>query len=311
MDKRKLGDSGLEVSAIGLGCMNMSYGYGNVVDRQDMIRLIHQAIEKGIDFFDTAEMYGPFTNEELVGDALVTMRDKVIIATKFGFGFDPQTHENKGFNSRPEHIREAVEASLKRLKTDYIDLLYQHRIDPAVPIEDVAGEIKDLIQEGKVKYFGLSAADAQNIRRAHAVQPVAALQSEYSLWNREVEEVVLPTLKELGIGFVPYGPLGHGYLTGTIDTNTKFNSNDIRNTLPDFSEESRAAYQPMISSFIAFAQKKGVSPAQLALAWVLHQDPGFVPIPGTTKLHRLEENIASTTVTLTSEDLADLQSIVF
>lgn len=310
MDKRKLGNSGLEVSAIGLGCMNMNYGYGNVVDRQDMIRLIHQAIEKGIDFFDTAEMYGPFTNEELLGDALVTLRDKVIIATKFGFEFDPQTHENKGFNSRPEHIREVVEASLKRLKTDYIDLLYQHRIDPAVPIEDVAGEVKDLIQEGKVKYFGLSAADTQNIRRAHAIQPVAALQSEYSLWNREVEEAVLPTLKELGIGFVSYGPLGHGYLTGTIDTNTKFNSNDIRNTLPDFSKESRATYQPVISSFIAFAQKKEVSPAQLALAWVLHQDPGFVPIPGTTKLHRLEENIASTTVTLTSEDIADLKSIV-
>ncbi|MFD2934649.1 aldo/keto reductase [Spirosoma flavum] len=309
MEKRRLGTSGLKVSAIGLGCMNMSHGYGNVVDRQDMIRLIHQAVERGIDFFDTAEMYGPFANEELVGDALAPMRDKVIIATKFGFGFDPQTRENKGFNSQPNHIREVCEAMLKRLKTDYIDLLYQHRVDPAVPIEDVAGTVKELIQEGKVKYFGLSQADTANIRKAHAVQPVAALQSQYSLWNREVEESILPTLKELGIGFVAYGPLGHGYLTGNIDANTKFNPDDIRNVFPEFSKESREANQPMISSFNAFAQKKEISPAQLALAWVLHQNPGFVPIPGTTKLHRLEENIAATAIKLSAEDLAELKTI--
>lgn len=297
------------MSALGLGCMNMSHGYGNVVDRQDMIRLIHQAVDKGIDFFDTAEMYGPYTNEELVGEALAPIRNKVIIATKFGFEFDSQTHGIKGLNSKPAHIRSAVEGSLQRLKTDHIDLLYQHRLDPATPIEEVAATVKDLIKEGKVRYFGLSEADPDNIRSAHAVQPVAALQSSYSLWDRKVEPEILPTIKELGIGFVPYGPLGHGYLTGTVDTTTKFNDNDIRNKFPQFSDESRRAYQPMITAFNNFAERKQVTPAQLALAWVLHQDNGFVPIPGTTKLHRLEENIRAIEVVLTKEELQELNAI--
>ncbi len=310
MKKRKLGNSGLEVSAIGLGCMGMSHGYGNAVDPHEMIKVIHQAVERGITFFDTAEMYGPFTNEALVGEALAPLRDKVIIATKFGFQFDPQTKENQGFNSRPEHIRKVVEGSLKRLKTDYIDLYYQHRVDPAVPIEEVAGAVKELIAAGKVKYFGLSAADATTIRKAHAVQPVAALQSEYSLWMREPEVAILPTLEELGIGFVPYGPLGHGFLTGTINANTKFNSNDIRNRIPRFSQENRRANQALVSSITAFAQSKAVTPAQLALAWVLHQKPWMAPIPGTTKLHRLEENIAAAEIELSATDLAEIQDIL-
>jgi aryl-alcohol dehydrogenase-like predicted oxidoreductase len=310
MKKRKLGNIGPEVSALGLGCMGMSFGYGNVVDKRDMIKLIHQAVERGITFFDTAEMYGPYTNEALVGEALAPMRDKVVIATKFGFQFDPQTNENKGFNSRPEHIRKAVEGSLKRLKTDYIDLYYQHRVDPAVPIEEVAGEVKELIEAGKVKYFGLSAADASTIRKAHAVQPLAALQSEYSLWVREAEEGIFPTLEELGIGFVPYGPLGHGFLTGTINAETEFKGNDTRSRLPRFSVENRNANGVLVSSLAAFAQGKGITPAQLALAWVLHQKPWMAPIPGTTKLHRLEENIAATQVELSAEDIAQIQRIL-
>ncbi len=310
MEKRKLGSSGLEVSAIGLGCMGMSHGYGNVVDRYQMIRLIHEAVERGITFFDTAEMYGPFTNEALVGEALAPLRHKVVIATKFGFQFDPQTNENKGFNSRPEHIRRAVEGSLKRLKTDVIDLYYQHRVDPAVPIEEVAGAVKELIEAGKVKYFGLSEADAITIRKAHAVQPVAALQSGYSLWTREPEAIILPTLDELGIGFVSYGPLGHGFLTGTIDADTEFNSSDVRNKLPRFSRENRQANGRLLSLLTAFAQKKGITPAQLALAWVLHRKPGMVPIPGTTKLHRLEENLAAAQIELSTAELAEIQGIL-
>ncbi|MDJ1468829.1 aldo/keto reductase [Cytophagaceae bacterium DM2B3-1] len=310
MEKRKLGNAGLEVSAIGLGCMGMSFGYGNVVDRNEMIKLIHYAIEKGINFFDTAEMYGPYVNEELVGEALAPFRDQVIIATKFGFEFDPQTHENKGMNSSPEHIRKVVEGSLKRLKTDVIDLYYQHRVDHNVPIEEVAGAVKELIQEGKVKYFGLSEADADSIRRAHAVQPVTALQSAYSLWVRGVENVILPTLEELGIGFVPYGPLGHGYLTGTIDASTQFNSNDIRSRHPNFSEETRKNNQQLVTLLTAFAEKKEITPAQLALAWVLHQKPSMVPIPGTTKLHRLDENLGAVDVKLSAEDLAEVRRIL-
>jgi aryl-alcohol dehydrogenase-like predicted oxidoreductase len=310
MKKLKLGSGGLEVSAIGLGCMGMSHGYGNVVDHDQMIKLIRRAVDRGIIFFDTAEMYGPFTNEALVGEALAPVRDQVIIATKFGFEFDPQSHENKGLNSRPEHIRQAVEGSLRRLKTDYIDLYYQHRVDPAVPIEEVAGAVKELIGAGKVKHFGLSAADATTIRKAHAVQPVAALQSEYSLWVREAEDVIFPVLEELGIGFVPYGPLGHGFLTGAIDADTEFNSNDVRNKLPRFTRENRQASGRLVAALTAFAQTKGVTPAQLALAWVLHQKPPMAPIPGTTKLHRLEENIAATHIELSPTDLAELGSIL-
>jgi aryl-alcohol dehydrogenase-like predicted oxidoreductase len=267
-------------------------------------------VERGINFFDTAEMYGPFINEELVGKALAPMRDKVVIATKFGFQFDPQTKENQGFNSRPEHIREVCEAMLKRMKTDYIDLLYQHRIDPNIPIEDVAGAVKDLIREGKVKYFGLSEADALNIRKAHAVQPVAALQSAYSLWDRVPETTVIPTLEELGIGFVSYGPLGHGFLTGTIDANTKFGSNDIRNKIPRFSEESRKANEQLVNLLTEFAQQRNVSAAQLALAWVLHQKPWIVPIPGTTRLHRLEENIGAVDVQLSAAELSEIEGFL-
>ncbi len=310
MKKRKLGSGGLEVSAVGLGCMGMSHGYGNVVDCREMINLIRGAVDRGITFFDTAEMYGPFTNEALVGEALAPVRDQVVIATKFGFAFDPQTGENQGLNSRPEHIRQAVEGSLQRLKTDYIDLYYQHRVDPAVPIEEVAGAVQALIGAGKVRYFGLSAADATTIRRAHAVQPVAALQSEYSLWVREVEGVILPTLAELGIGFVPYGPLGHGFLTGTINAGTEFNGNDIRNKIPRFSRENRQANQELVAALTAFAQKKEITPAQLALAWVLHQEPPMAPIPGTTKLHRLEENIAAAEIAFSAADLAEIESIL-
>ncbi|SHM71787.1 aldo/keto reductase [Mucilaginibacter sp. OK098] len=309
MEKRKLGNTGLEVSALGLGCMNMSFGYGNIVDRQDMISLMHQAVHSGINFFDTAEMYGPYTNEELVGDALYSMRDKVVIATKFGFEFDAQDPKKMSLNSKPEHIRKVCEDMLKRLRTDRIDLLYQHRPDPAVPVEEVAGTVKDLIKEGKVLHFGLSASDPDSIRKAHAIQPVAALQSQYSLWNREPETSVFPVLKELGIGFVAYGPLGHGYLTGAIDSNTTFNANDVRNRFPQFTKENREASAQLINVFTAFADRKQITPAQLALAWVLHQNPGFVPIPGTTKVNRLKENIAAADIQLSAEEVAELDRI--
>lgn len=309
MEQRKLGNTGLEVSSIGLGCMNMSFGYGNVVDSKDMISLMHQAVDNGINFFDTAEMYGPYTNEELVGDALSTVRNKVVIATKFGFEFDPNDPKNMTLNSKPEHIKKVLEDMLKRLKTDRIDLLYQHRPDPAVPIEDVAGAVQELIREGKVLHFGLSAADESTIRKAHAIQPVAALQSQYSLWNREPETTVFPVLKELGIGFVAYGPLGHGYLTGTIDSSTTFNANDVRNRFPQFTKENREASSPLINAFTAFAERKQVTPAQLALAWVLHRDPGFVPIPGTTKVNRLKENIAAADIRISAEEVAELDRI--
>jgi aryl-alcohol dehydrogenase-like predicted oxidoreductase len=309
MEQRKLGNTGLEVSSIGLGCMNMSFGYGNVVDRNDMINLMHQAVDSGIIFFDTAEMYGPYTNEELVGDALSTVRNKVVLATKFGFEFDPLDPKKMTLNSKPEHIKQVCEDMLKRLKTDRIDLLYQHRPDPAIPIEDVAGAVQELIREGKVLHFGLSAADESTIRKAHAIQPVAALQSQYSLWNREPETAVFPVLKELGIGFVAYGPLGHGYLTGTIDSTTTFNANDVRNRFPQFTKENREASSHLINAFTAFAERKQVTPAQLALAWVLHQDSGFVPIPGTTKVNRLKENIAATAIRLSAEEVAELDRI--
>ena len=309
MKKRKLGSGGLEVSAIGLGCMGMSFGYGPAQDKQQMIKLIREAVERGVTFFDSAELYGPFTNEELVGEALAPVRDQVVIATKFGFEWD-ENGKFVGLNSRPEQISKAVEGSLNRLKTDVIDLYYQHRVDPAVPIEEVAGAVKDLIQAGKVKHFGLSEAGVTNIRKAHQVQSVAALQSEYSLWWREPENDILPVLDELGIGFVPFGPLGHGYLTGTIDTTTRFDPADVRNTIPRFSENNRTANQQLISLLAAFAQEKNVTPAQLALAWVLHQQPWFVPIPGTTKLHRLAENIAATDIDFSADELARLQTIV-
>lgn len=309
MKKRKLGSSGLEVSAIGLGCMGMNFGYGPAQDKPEMIKLIREAVERGITFFDSAELYGPFTNEELVGEAIAPVRDQVVIATKFGFEWD-ENGKFVGINSRPEQIRKAVEGSLKRLKTDVIDLYYQHRVDPAVPIEDVAGAVKDLIQAGKVKYFGLSEAGVTNIRKAHQVQPVAVLQNEYSLWWREPENEILPVLAELGIGFVPFGPLGHGYLTGTIEPTTRFDPADVRNTIPRFSEENRITNQQLVSLLTAYAQEKHVTPAQLALAWVLHQQPWFVPIPGTTKLHRLAENIAATEIDLSANELADIQTIV-
>jgi aryl-alcohol dehydrogenase-like predicted oxidoreductase len=309
MQKRKLGS--LEVSAIGLGCMGLSHGYGHAVDKAAGIALLRGAVERGITLFDTAEVYGPFTNEELVGAALAPVRDKVAIATKFGFNIDPQTgKQTKGMNSRPAHIRAVVEASLKRLNTDYIDLLYQHRVDPQVPIEDVAGAVKDLIKAGKVRHFGLSEAGAKTLRRAHAVQPVAALQSEYSLWWREPEESVFPTLAELGIGFVPFSPLGRGFLVGGIDANTKFTEGDFRNTLPRFSEESRRANQGLADKLGEIARAKKVTPAQIALAWILAQQPWIVPIPGTTKLHRLEENIGGTSVALSAADLRDLEQAI-
>ena len=304
MQKRKLGKSHLEVSALGLGCMSMSFGYGPAGDKQDMIGLIRTAADQGVTFFDTAEAYGPFTNEELVGEALAPVRDQVVIATKFGFTFEGG--KPAGLDSRPAHIREVAEASLTRLRTDRIDLFYQHRVDPNVPIEEVAGTVKDLIAEGKVRHFGLSEAGVQTIRRAHAVQPVAALQSEYSLWWREPEQEVLPALEELGIGFVPFSPLGKGFLTGTIDANTTFDSTDFRNVVPRFTPENRKANQAFVEWLTAFAARKQATPAQIALAWLLAQRPWISPIPGTTKRHRLEENIGSTAIQLTPDDLRDI-----
>jgi aryl-alcohol dehydrogenase-like predicted oxidoreductase len=308
MQKRKLGKSNLEVSAIGLGCMGLSFGYGPAVDKQEGISLIRTAVERGVTFFDTAEVYGPFTNEELVGEALVPFRTSVAIATKFGFKIDPSTGKQVGLDSRPEHIKQVAEASLKRLRTDVIDLFYQHRVDPDVPIEDVAGAVKDLIGQGKVKHFGLSEAGVKTIRRAHAVQPVAALQSEYSLWFREPEAEVIPTLEELGIGFVPFSPLGKGFLTGAINADTKFDKTDFRNIVPRFTEENRKANQALVDLIGVFAQQKKATPAQVALAWLLAQKPWIVPIPGTTKLHRLEENLGAATVQLTPEDLRQLET---
>ena len=305
MQKRKLGKSNLEVSAIGLGCMGLSFGYGPAVDKQQGISLIRAAVERGVTFFDTAEVYGPFTNEELVGEALAPFRDQVVIATKFGFKIE--NGKQAGLDSRPEHIKEVADASLKRLKTDRIDLLYQHRVDPNVRIEDVAGAVKDLIHLGKVKHFGLSEAGVKTIRRAHAVQPVAALQSEYSLWWREPEAEVLPTLEELGIGFVPFSPLGKGFLTGKISQDTQFDKTDFRNVVPRFTPENRKANQAMVDLIGRFAQQKKATPAQVALAWLLAQKPWIVPIPGTTKLHRLEENIGGAAVELMLDDLRQLE----
>src|ERR1700747_1412891 len=293
MKKRKLGKSGLEVSAIGLGCMGMSFGYGPPKDKQEMISLLRAAVERGVTFFDTAEVYGPFTNEELVGEGLLPFRQQVVIATKFGFKLDPKNGRSIGVDSRPEHIKEVADVSLKRLRTDVIDLFYQHRVDPEVPIEDVAGAVKQLIQEGKVKHFGLSAAGVQTIRRAHAVQPVTALQSEYSLWWRRPEAEVIPTLEELGIGLVPYSPLGKGFLTGQMDENSKFDSSDFRSTLPRFTPEALKANQALIDLLGSIAERKKATPAQIALAWLLRKKPWIVPIPGTTKLHRLEENLGA------------------
>jgi aryl-alcohol dehydrogenase-like predicted oxidoreductase len=307
MQKRKLGKSDLEVSAIGLGCMGMSFGYGPPKERREMISLIRTAVERGVTFFDTAEIYGPFTNEELVSEALAPTRERVVIATKFGFKFGPKG-EQSGLDSRPEHIKEVAESSLKRLRTDVIDLFYQHRVDPNLPIEDVAGAVKELIEEGKVKHFGLSEAGAQTIRRAHAVQPVTAVQSEYSLWWREPEAEVLPTLEELGIGFVPFSPLGRGFLTGQIDENTTFDSSDFRNRLPRFTPEARKANQALVDLVSEVAKRKKATPAQIALAWLLAQKPWIVPIPGTTKLKRLEENIGAVAIELTSEDLREIEN---
>ena len=306
MQKRKLGKTNLEVSAIGLGCMGMSFGYGPPKEKQEMIALIRAAVERGVTFFDTAEGYGPFTNEELVGEALAPFRERVVIATKFGFKFNPKG-EQIGLDSRPEHIKEVADASLKRLRTDVIDLFYQHRVDPNMPIEDVAGAVKDLIREGKVKHFGLSEAGVQTIRRAHAVQSVTALQSEYSLWWRKPEEEVLPTLDELGIGFVPFSPLGRGFLTGKMNENTSFDSTDLRNTLPRFTPEARKANQALVDLLGQIAERKKATPAQIALAWLLAQKPWIVPIPGTTKLHRLEENIGAASIELTADDLRDIE----
>jgi len=304
MKKRKLGNSNLEVSSVGLGCMGMSVSYGPPADKQEMISLIRTAVERGITFFDTAEGYGPFTNEELLGEALAPVRDQVAIATKFGFKFEGD--KQSGTDSRPAHIKEVAEASLKRLKTDHIDLFYQHRVDPAVAIEEVAGAVKDLIQEGKVKHFGLSEAGVQTIRRAHAVQPVTALQSEYSLWWREPEAEVLPTVEELGIGFVPFSPLGRGFLTGKIDENSTFDSSDFRNIVPRFTPEARKANQALVDLLRRVAERKKATPAQIALAWLLAQKPWIVPIPGTTKAQRLEENIGAAAVELTSDDLREI-----
>ncbi len=304
MQKRILGNSNLEVSALGLGCMGMSFGYGTIADKNEMITLIQKAVESGVTFFDTAEVYGPFINEELVGEALAPFRDKVVIATKFGFN----TSGGTGLNSRPENIRQVAEASLKRLKTDVIDLFYQHRVDPDVPIEDVAGTVKDLIQEGKVKHFGLSEAGVQVIRRAHAVQPVTALQSEYSLWWREPETEILPVLEELGIGFVPFSPLGKGFLTGKMDTNTTFDSKDFRSTVPRLSPENLKANMAFVDWIASVAQRKNVTPAQIALAWLLAQKPWIVPIPGTTKLHRLQENLGAAEVVLSQGELEEINT---
>jgi aryl-alcohol dehydrogenase-like predicted oxidoreductase len=309
MKKRKLGKSGLEVSAIGLGCMGMSFGFGPPADKKEMISLIRRAVELGVTFFDTAEVYGPYANEELVGEALAPVRDKVMIATKFGFAPDPNGGPRwSGLDSRPAHIKEVAEASLKRLKTDVIDLFYQHRVDPNVPIEDVAGAVKDLIQQGKVKHFGLSEAGVKTIRRAQAVQPVAALQSEYSLWWREPEKEVIPTLEELGIGFVPFSPLGKGFLTGAISEGTQFDKTDFRSIVPRFTPENRKANQAFVDLLAKFAQQKKATPAKIALAWVLAQKPWFVPIPGTTKMHRLEENLGAVDIELTAEDLREIDT---
>jgi len=308
MQKRKLGKSNLEVSAIGLGCMGMSFGLGPAVEKKEGISLIRAAVDRGVTFFDTAEVYGPYTNEELVGEALAPVRDKVVIATKFGFRPDPNSGRWSGLDSRPEHIKQVAEASLKRLKTDVIDLFYQHRVDADVPIEDVAGAVKDLIQQGKVKHFGLSEAGVKTIRRANAVQPVTALQSEYSLWWREPEAELIPALEELGIGFVPFSPLGKGFLTGKINQDTKFDKSDFRNIVPRFSEENRKANQAVVDLLGKFAQQKKATPAQVALAWLLAQKPWIVPIPGTTKLHRLEENIGASAIELTPEDLRELKN---
>jgi aryl-alcohol dehydrogenase-like predicted oxidoreductase len=307
MQKRKLGNSGLEVSAIGLGCMGLSYGYGPATDRQQAITLIRSAFERGVTFFDTAEAYGPFVNEELLGEALAPFRDKVVIATKFGF---ESGKVEAGLNSKPAHIKEVAEAALKRLKTGFIDLFYQHRVDPEVPIEDVAGAVKELIGQGKVRHFGLSEAGAQTIRRAHAVQPVTALQSEYSLWWREPEQEILPTLEELGIGFVPFSPLGKGFLTGAISASTTFDSTDFRNVVPRFTPEARKANQALVDLLGGIAARKKVTPAQIALAWLLAQKPWIVPIPGTTKLNRLEENIGAAAVELTPGDLGDIADVL-
>ena len=307
MQNRKLGSSNLDVSSLGLGCMGLSFGYGPAVDKQHGIAVIRAAYERGVTFFDTAEVYGPFVNEELLGEALAPFRDKVVIATKFGFDIDPADGRQRGLNSRPTHIREVAEASLKRLKTDRIDLFYQHRVDPNVPIEEVAGAVKALIQQGKVKHFGLSEAGAQTIRRAHAVQKVTALQSEYSLWWREPEQEIMPTLEELGIGFVPFSPLGKGFLTGAIDASTTFDKNDFRNIVPRFSEAARKANQALVDRLGDIARQKGATPAQIALAWLLAQKPWIVPIPGTTKLNRLEENIAAADVVLSASDLHQIE----
>jgi aryl-alcohol dehydrogenase-like predicted oxidoreductase len=309
MQKRKLGKGGLEVSALGLGCMGMSFSYGPPPDRREMISLLRAAVEQGVTFFDTAEVYGPFVNEELVGEALAPVREKVAIATKFGFQLRPDGAPGwTGLNSRPEHIRQAAEGSLKRLKTDAIDLLYQHRVDPAVPIEEVAGAVKDLIQEGKVKHFGLSEAGAATVRRAHAVQPVAALQNEYSLWWRRPEAEVIPICEELGIGLVPYSPLGKGFLTGKIDESTEFDKTDFRNTIPRFTPEARKANQAVVNLLGRIAEEKKATPAQIALAWLLAQKPWIVPIPGTTKLARLEENLGAVSIELAREDLQEIES---
>ncbi|MBB2794515.1 UNVERIFIED_ORG: aryl-alcohol dehydrogenase-like predicted oxidoreductase [Rhizobium pisi] len=307
MQTRELGKSGLQVSAMGLGCMGLSYGYGPATDVQEAVKLIRRAYERGVTFFDTAEAYGPYKNEELLGEALAPFRSEVVIATKFGFSFDANGGQS-GMNSRPEHIRTVADQALKRLKTDVIDLFYQHRVDPDVPIEDVAGTVKALISEGKVKHFGLSEAGAQTIRRAHAVQPVTALQSEHSLWWREPEQEILPTLEELGIGFVPFSPLGKGFLTGAINEKTTFDSKDFRNIVPRFSQEARKANQALVDLLAKIAARKKATSAQVALAWLLTQKPWIVPIPGTTKLHRLEENIGAAEVELTADDLASIES---
>lgn len=306
MKTRKLGNQGLEVSALGLGCMGLSFGYGPATDKQEAIKLIRKAYDLGITFFDTAEIYGPFTNEEVLGEAIAPFRNEIVVATKFGFNI--QNGAIAGLNSKPDHIREAVEGSLKRLKVETIDLLYQHRIDPEVPIEDVAGTVKDLIQEGKVKYFGMSEAGAKNIRKAHAVQPVSVLQSEYSLWWREPETKTFPTLEELGIGFVPFSPLGKGFLTGKIDEKTDFDTTDFRNGIPRFSPENREANQIVVELIQQIAERKNATPAQIALAWILAQNPWIAPIPGTTKLHRLEENVGATSVELKYADLQEIET---
>jgi aryl-alcohol dehydrogenase-like predicted oxidoreductase len=307
MKKRKLGKTGLEVSTVGLGCMGMSFGYGPPKDKQEMIALLHAAVERGVTFFDTAEVYGPFTNEELVGEGLAPFREQVVIATKFGFKLDPKSGRSIGVDSRPEHIKEVAEASLKRLRTDVIDLFYQHRVDPEVPIEDVAGAVKELIREGKVKHFGLSEPGVQTIRRAHAVQPVTAIQNEYSLWWRKPEEEVLPLLEELGIGFVPFSPLGRGFLTGKMNETTTFDGTDFRNTLPRFTPEARKANRALVDLLGDIAKRKKATPAQIALAWLLAQKPWIVPIPGTTKLKRLEENLGAVEIELTPDDLREIE----